>query len=130
MIEKKHLRRVDYRELNGKQQEIYNFQKVAARFADYGFNCIKLDDDWMGADFLAYHKDGTQTAPGPAQRTPDAQQEVHGQGTCTSLPAPGRLVSRAPRHPRRHRRGRLRTGSIRLLGKRGNTLAPTRHRRH
>ena len=55
------LRRVDYRELNGKQKEIYNFQKVAARLADYGFNCIKLDDDWMGADFLAYHKDGVQT---------------------------------------------------------------------
>ena len=56
-----HLRRVNYRDLNGKQKEIYNFQKVAARLADYGFNCIKLDDDWMGADFLAYHKDGVQT---------------------------------------------------------------------
>ena len=56
-----YLRRVDYRELNGKQKEIYNFQKVAAKLADYGFNCIKLDDDWMGADFLAYHKDGVQT---------------------------------------------------------------------
>ena len=55
------LQRVDYRELNSKQKEIHNFQKVAARLADYGFNCIKLDDDWMGADFLAYHKDGTQT---------------------------------------------------------------------
>lgn len=61
MVEGKRLRRVDYRELNSKQKEIYNFQKVAARLADYGFNCIKLDDDWMGADFLAYHKDGTQT---------------------------------------------------------------------
>ena len=61
MIEKMHLRRVVYRELNGKQKEIYNFQKVAAMLADYGFNCIKLDDDWMGADFLAYHKDGVQT---------------------------------------------------------------------
>ena len=61
MIGKMHLRRVNYRELNGKQKEIYNFQKVAAKLADYGFNCIKLDDDWMGADFLAYHKDGVQT---------------------------------------------------------------------
>ena len=117
MIEKKHLRRVDYRELNGKQQEIYNFQKVAARFADYGFNCIKLDDDWMGADFLAYHKDGTQTAPGPAQRTPDDQQEVHGQGPVPLLPAPGRLVSRAPRHPRRHRRGDYELAQYVFLGK-------------
>lgn len=52
---------VDYKKLNGKQQEIYNFQKVAALLADYGFNCIKLDDDWLGADFLAYHIDGSTT---------------------------------------------------------------------
>ena len=61
MIEKLDLRRIDYQELNSKQKEIYNFQKVASKLASYGFNCIKLDDDWMGADFLAYHKDGTQT---------------------------------------------------------------------
>lgn len=53
--------RIDYNKLSGKQQEIYNFQKVAAVLADYGFNCIKLDDDWRGADFLAYHKDGIET---------------------------------------------------------------------
>ena len=40
---------------------IANFQKSAAVLADYGFNCIKLNDDWQGADFLAYHKDGDQT---------------------------------------------------------------------
>jgi hypothetical protein len=55
------LEKIEYRELNSKQQEIYNFQKVAAILADYGFNCIKLADDWQGADFLAYHKDGGQT---------------------------------------------------------------------
>ena len=47
--------------VNGKQKDIYNFQKVASKLADYGFNCIKPDDDWIGADFPAYHKDGTQT---------------------------------------------------------------------
>lgn len=52
------LQRVKYADLNAKQKEIYNFQKVAALLADYGFNCIKLDDDWNGADFLALHKDG------------------------------------------------------------------------
>ena len=55
------LRRVDYDRLNSKQKEIYNFQKSAAVLADYGFNCIKLADDWRGADFLAYHKDGDET---------------------------------------------------------------------
>ena len=54
------LQRINYDDLNAKQKEIYNFQKVtalkvAALLADCGFNCIKLSDDWQGADFLAYH---------------------------------------------------------------------------
>jgi hypothetical protein len=52
---------IDCQELDSKQKEIYNFQKVAAKLADYGYNCIKLADDWLGADFLAYHKDGEET---------------------------------------------------------------------
>ena len=52
---------VDYKTLNGRQQEIYNFQTVAGRLAKYGFNCIKLSDDWQGADFLAYHFDRKTT---------------------------------------------------------------------
>ncbi len=52
---------VDYKDLNAKQKELFNFQKIAARLADYGFNCIKLADDWQGADFLAYHINGTTT---------------------------------------------------------------------
>jgi len=47
--------------LNARQKELFNFQKIAATFADYGFNCIQLADDWQGADFLAYHLDGTTT---------------------------------------------------------------------
>ena len=41
--------------------EIFNFQEVAGKLSDYGYNCIKLADDWQGADFLAYHKDGRNT---------------------------------------------------------------------
>lgn len=55
------LKKIKYSDLNARQKEIYNFQKVAAILADYGFNCIKLADDWQGADFLAYHKDGKET---------------------------------------------------------------------
>ena len=55
------LERVAYADLTSKQKEVFNFQKAAAQLADYGFNCIKLDDDWQGADFLAYHKDGEHT---------------------------------------------------------------------
>ena len=55
------LLKITYEKLGPKQQEIYNFQKVASCLADYGFNCIKLADDWRGADFLAYHVDGEKT---------------------------------------------------------------------
>src|SRR6202021_4028614 len=59
--ERTHFKRIHYEKLNARQKEQFNFQKVAATLADYGFNCIKLSDDWQGADFLAYHVDGTTT---------------------------------------------------------------------
>lgn len=55
------LKKVRYGELNSKQKEIFNFQTVARLLAEYGFNCIKLADDWNGADFLAYHYQGNET---------------------------------------------------------------------
>ena len=45
--------------LSGKQREAYHFQKVSALLADYGYQTIKLSDDWCGADFIAQHLDGT-----------------------------------------------------------------------
>lgn len=53
--------KINYSDLSPKQKEIYNFQKISAYLADYGFNCIKLSDDWNGADFLAYHPNGKDT---------------------------------------------------------------------
>lgn len=53
------LKRVSYTDLNPKQKEIFNFQKVSSVLADYGFTTIKLSDDWQGADFIAMHLDGS-----------------------------------------------------------------------
>jgi frataxin-like iron-binding protein CyaY len=53
--------KVRYDSLNARQRELFNFQKIAATLADYGYNCIKLADDWQGADFLAYHINATTT---------------------------------------------------------------------
>lgn len=50
--------KVPYSELNSRQKENYNFHKVAARLADYGFHCLRLTDDWQGADFIACHING------------------------------------------------------------------------
>lgn len=55
------LERIYYKNLEPKQKEIFNYQKVAGLLADFGFNCIKLGDDWQGADFLADHKNGKVT---------------------------------------------------------------------
>ncbi len=50
--------RIKYNELNSRQKENFNFQKVASELADYGFNCMWLNDDWQGADFIACHING------------------------------------------------------------------------
>lgn len=52
--------RIDYKDLNSRQKENYNFQKVAGELADFGYNCLRLNDDWQGADFIACHIDGNR----------------------------------------------------------------------
>ena len=47
--------RIDYQKLNGRQQETYNFQKLSAVLAEFGYLTIRLSDDWNGADFIAQH---------------------------------------------------------------------------
>jgi len=51
-------KKIPYSELNSRQKENYNFQKISALLADYGFTTMRLSDDWNGADFLAQHMDG------------------------------------------------------------------------
>ena len=51
-------KKIIYSKLNSRQKENYNYQKVSSVLADYGFQTIKLSDDWKGADFLAQHTDG------------------------------------------------------------------------
>jgi hypothetical protein len=50
---------IRYSELNDKQKESYNFQKVSAILAEYGYVTIRLSDDWNGADFIAQHHSGS-----------------------------------------------------------------------
>ena len=51
---------IDYQQLNARQKENYNFLKVSAVLADYGFVTMRLSDDWQGADFIAQHVDGVK----------------------------------------------------------------------
>ena len=84
------LQRIIYDELNSKQKEIYNFQKVAALLADYGFNCIKLDDDWQGADFLAFHKDGVTTLRVQLKSRAVISKKYQGKDLYLAFPVDGR----------------------------------------
>lgn len=52
------LRHINYDSLNARQQENFNFQKLSAVLADFGFVTMRLTDDWGGADFIAQHIDG------------------------------------------------------------------------
>lgn len=52
------LSQIEYSNLNSRQKENYNYQKVSAVLADYGFITHRLTDDWQGADFIAQHIDG------------------------------------------------------------------------
>ncbi len=49
---------IDYKLLNARQKENFNFQKLSAVLADFGFTTMRLNDDWRGADFIAQHLDG------------------------------------------------------------------------
>lgn len=49
---------ISYTKLNARQQENYNYQKISAILADFGFVTLRLNDDWQGADFIAQHIDG------------------------------------------------------------------------
>lgn len=52
------LKQIRYTDLNARQKENYNFHKIAAVLAEYGYSCMWLNDDWQGADFIANHIDG------------------------------------------------------------------------
>jgi hypothetical protein len=49
--------KVSYGALNSKQKENYNFHKIASALADYGYDSMRLNNDWQGADFIAVKND-------------------------------------------------------------------------
>lgn len=49
--------KIDYYKLNARQKENYNFHKVASALAYYGYDSMRLNNDWEGADFISVNKD-------------------------------------------------------------------------
>ena len=52
------LTRIRYKDLDARQKENYNYQKLAGVLADYGFVTMRLSSDWKGADLIAQHING------------------------------------------------------------------------
>jgi len=48
-------RKVNYRELNARQQEVYNYHHIAALLAQHGYATYPIRDDWNGGDMFARH---------------------------------------------------------------------------
>jgi hypothetical protein len=51
------LEKIKYSELSSKAKESYNFPMIAAKLALYGYECLWLNNDTNGADFIAVHCD-------------------------------------------------------------------------
>lgn len=81
--------KIDYRKLNGRQKENYNFQKVSGILADYGFATIRLSDDWNGADFIAQHADGRTLLRVQLKGRLDVQKRYEGKDLWLCFPAHG-----------------------------------------
>ena len=52
------LDKVVYQDLNAKQKESYNFQKLSSVLADYGYTTYRMFDDYNGADLHAVRISG------------------------------------------------------------------------
>lgn len=83
------LERIDYRKLNSRQKENYNFQKASGILADYGFTTIRLSDDWNGADFIAQHANGETVLRVQLKGRLDVQKKYEGKNLWLCFPAHG-----------------------------------------
>ena len=84
------LKRIKYSDLNSRQKENYIFAKVSAVLADYGFTCIRLSDDYQGADFIALHADGEQVLKVQLKGRLAIEQRYIGKNIWVAFPHKGR----------------------------------------
>ena len=78
--------RVNYTSLNTRGKRVYNFQKVSAVLADYGFKCIRLSGDSNGADFLAYHMPSDDQIPVRPKTRLTVEKKYENKGLWIAFP--------------------------------------------
>lgn len=72
--------RVDYKDLTAKQKEAFNFAKLSAVLADYGFSCTRVVDDDKGPDFVAYHAPSGRMLPVQQKSALSVHKVYEGKG--------------------------------------------------
>ena len=72
--------RVDYKDLTAKQKEAFNFAKLSAVLADYGFSCTRVVDDDKGPDFVAYHAPSGRMLPVQQKSALSVHKAYEGKG--------------------------------------------------
>jgi hypothetical protein len=80
------LKPVSYSKLNARQKEAYNFQKVSAVLANYGYSTIRLLDDWQGADFIAQHCGGINFLKVQLKSRLMLNKKYQGKDLCVVFP--------------------------------------------
>jgi len=51
------MKKINYRDLNSKEKENYNYHKTASALTDYGYDSMWLNNDWKGVDFISVKDD-------------------------------------------------------------------------
>ncbi len=54
---KMEMKKINYRDLNSKEKENYNYHKTASALTDYGYDSMRLNNDWKGVDFIPVKDD-------------------------------------------------------------------------
>ena len=80
---------IGYNNLNARQKENYNFQKISAILADYGFVTLRLTDDWQGADFITQHIDGETFLKVQLKGRLTFNKKYIGKSLCIAFPYNG-----------------------------------------
>lgn len=57
------IQEVKYTSLTHRGKETYNFYIVAEKLSKYGFDCMRIMNDYKGADFFAIHAEKQKSFP-------------------------------------------------------------------
>lgn len=80
--------KINYKDLNARAQENYLYAKLSAQLADYGYTCLRLSDDYNGADLIAL-REGEEALHIQLKGRVTIKPEYQGKGLYMAFPING-----------------------------------------